>query len=81
MLKGNPVIVVDGYDPDVLAAIVARERLGWLPLVPGMIENFAAALLDQALDVRVVQGCSARSAGCSLSWIVALRAMGLVDAT
>ena len=39
LLKGNPVIVVDGYDADALAAIVARERIGWLPLVPGMIEG------------------------------------------
>jgi hypothetical protein len=39
----------------VLTAIVARERLGGRPLVPAMIENFAAALLDQAVDVRVVQ--------------------------
>ena len=48
--------MVDSYDPDVLADIVAHERLGWRPLVPGMIESFAASLLDQALDVRVVQG-------------------------
>jgi acyl-CoA synthetase (AMP-forming)/AMP-acid ligase II len=44
LLRGNPVIVVDGYDPEALAAIVARERIGWLPLVPGMIESFAAVL-------------------------------------
>jgi hypothetical protein len=48
--------VVDSYDPDVLAAIVAHERLGWRPLVPGMIEIFAASLLDQALNLRVLQG-------------------------
>ena len=46
LLKGNPVIVVDGYDADALAAIVARERIGWLPLVPGMIEGFAAVLRE-----------------------------------
>jgi len=44
LLRGNPVIVVDGYDPDALAAIVARHRVGWLLLVPGMIESFAAVL-------------------------------------
>ena len=47
LLRGNPVIVVDGYDPEALAAIVARERIGWLPLVPGMIESFAAVLRAQ----------------------------------
>jgi fatty-acyl-CoA synthase len=44
LLRGNPVIVLDGYDPDALAAIVARHPLGWLLLVPGMIESFAATL-------------------------------------
>jgi fatty-acyl-CoA synthase len=50
LLKGNPVIVVDGYDAPALLEIVARERIGWLPLVPGMIESFAAAL--RTADVR-----------------------------
>ena len=50
LLKGNPVIVVDGYDAAALIEIVARERIGWLPLVPGMIESFAAAL--RTADVR-----------------------------
>ncbi|HZA65327.1 MAG TPA: AMP-binding protein [Geminicoccaceae bacterium] len=44
LLRGNPVIVVDGYDALALIEVVARERIGWLPLVPGMIESFAAAL-------------------------------------
>jgi fatty-acyl-CoA synthase len=58
LLRGNPVIVVDGYDPDALVEIVARERIGWLPLVPGMIEGFAAVLRQH--DVRP---CGIRAIG------------------
>ncbi|HEX6110722.1 MAG TPA: AMP-binding protein [Geminicoccaceae bacterium] len=59
LLKGNPVLVVDGYDPDALAAIVARERLGWLPLVPGMIEGFAAALREREVRPRGIRAIGA----------------------
>jgi fatty-acyl-CoA synthase len=59
LLKGNPVIVVDGYDPDALAAIIAHERLGWLPLVPGMIEGFAAALRRQGVRPRGIRAIGA----------------------
>jgi fatty-acyl-CoA synthase len=58
LLRGNPVIVVDGYDPDSLVEIVARERIGWLPLVPGMIEGFAAVLRQHE-----VRPCGIRAIG------------------
>jgi fatty-acyl-CoA synthase len=58
LLRGDPVLVVDGYDPHALIEIVARERLGWLPLVPGMIEGFA-----QALRAHEVAPCGIRAIG------------------
>jgi acyl-CoA synthetase (AMP-forming)/AMP-acid ligase II len=59
LLRGNPVIVVDGYDPDALADIVARERLGWLPLVPGMIEGFAAVLRQREVKPHGIRAIGA----------------------
>ncbi|HLT01002.1 MAG TPA: AMP-binding protein, partial [Geminicoccaceae bacterium] len=59
LLKGDAVIVVDGYDPDALAEIIARERLGWLVLVPGMIESFAAALRERAVEPRGIRAIGA----------------------
>jgi acyl-CoA synthetase (AMP-forming)/AMP-acid ligase II len=59
LLKGNPVIVVDGYDAPALIEIVARERLGWLPLVPGMIEGFAAALRQHEVTPRGIRAIGA----------------------
>jgi acyl-CoA synthetase (AMP-forming)/AMP-acid ligase II len=59
LLKGNPVIVVDGYDPDALVDIVTRERIGWLPLVPGMIEGFAAVLRRHEVRAQGVRAIGA----------------------
>ena len=44
LMQGGKVIVTDGFDADELAAIVARERLGRLTLMPGMITPFVDAM-------------------------------------
>jgi acyl-CoA synthetase (AMP-forming)/AMP-acid ligase II len=59
LLRGNPVIVVDGYDAQALIEIVARERIGWLPLVPGMIEGFAAVLRQHEVRPRGIRAIGA----------------------
>ncbi len=38
LMSGAPVVVIDGFRPaDVLAAVTAAHRLGWLMLMPGAI--------------------------------------------
>jgi fatty-acyl-CoA synthase len=59
LLRGNPVIVVDGYDAPTLIEVVVRERLGWLPLIPGMIEGFAAALRAHEVKPRDIRAIGA----------------------
>ncbi len=44
LIQGGKVIVTDGFQADELAAIVARERLGRLTLMPGMITPFLEAM-------------------------------------
>ncbi len=44
LIHGGKVIVEDGYDPDRLAAIVARQRLGFFVLMPGTVEPFTQAM-------------------------------------
>ncbi|MBP0439945.1 AMP-binding protein [Tianweitania sediminis] len=44
LIQGGKVIVTDGFVPDELAEIVARERLGRLTLMPGMITPFLDAM-------------------------------------
>ena len=44
LLIGGKVIQVDGFDVDRLVDIVTSERLGWLVLMPGVIERFVEVL-------------------------------------
>jgi acyl-CoA synthetase (AMP-forming)/AMP-acid ligase II len=40
LLGGGKVIIEDGYDAGRLAEITIREKIGWLIVIPGMIESF-----------------------------------------
>ncbi len=57
LMAGGAVHVVDGFQPDRLADLVARERLGWLLLMPGMVGRFADALEARAIRPRGVKVC------------------------
>lgn len=41
---GGTAHVFDGLDPERLAHLATRERLWWLPLLPGMVDQMIAAL-------------------------------------
>ncbi|HTR54320.1 MAG TPA: AMP-binding protein [Kofleriaceae bacterium] len=57
LMAGGTVIVVDGFDPARLAELVAREPLGWLLLMPGMVGRFADELEQRAIRPRGVKLC------------------------
>lgn len=59
LTTGSKVIVQDGYDAERLVRVVGQERLGWLVLMPGMIESFSATM--KATGTRPV---SVKTAGC-----------------
>jgi acyl-CoA synthetase (AMP-forming)/AMP-acid ligase II len=40
LLGGGKVIIEDGYDATRLADIAIREPIGWLIVIPGMVESF-----------------------------------------
>lgn len=44
LLAGGTVVVVDGYQPQQLLDCIHRFSIGWLILIPGMIEDFLAQL-------------------------------------
>jgi len=52
LLRGGTVIVVDGYQPEELIEIAQRERISWLPLIPGMIEPLLGSLRGRAFRPR-----------------------------
>jgi fatty-acyl-CoA synthase len=57
LMQGGKVIVMDGFDADALAALIARERIGHLTVVPGVVDRLLTALRRNArppVGVRVV---------------------------
>lgn len=61
LTRGGKVTVVDGYDPQAIIRVVAREPIGWLVLMPGMIEDFLThwqAAGQMSPDVMII-GCMA----------------------
>jgi acyl-CoA synthetase (AMP-forming)/AMP-acid ligase II len=59
LLRGGTVVMIDGFQAEPLLAAVARHPIGWLVLIPGMVEAFAAALKAEATMVRGVRVCGA----------------------
>lgn len=57
LCRGSKVIVQDGYDPDALAAVVGRHRIGWLVLMPGMIESFIDAMKRGGVRPAGIKSC------------------------
>jgi acyl-CoA synthetase (AMP-forming)/AMP-acid ligase II len=59
LLRGGTVVMIDGFQIEPLLAAVERHHIGWLVLIPGMVEAFAAGLKAQATKVRGVRVCGA----------------------
>ena len=55
LILGGTVIVTDGFDADELAGLIARERLGRLTLMPGMITQVVAAVRANGSKVKGVK--------------------------
>ena len=50
LIRGGKVITVDGYQPSALMQAVARERIHYFPVIPGMIAPFISELVNH--DIR-----------------------------
>jgi acyl-CoA synthetase (AMP-forming)/AMP-acid ligase II len=59
LLRGGTVVMIDGFQVDPLLDAVARHPIGWLVLIPGMVEAFAAALKAERTAVKGVRVCGA----------------------
>ncbi|HLJ64933.1 MAG TPA: AMP-binding protein, partial [Stellaceae bacterium] len=44
LTRGGTVVVIDGFNAGALVETIARERIGWLTLMPGMIDQVIAEL-------------------------------------
>ena len=59
LLRGGTVVMIDGFQVEPLLEAVERHPIGWLVLIPGMVEAFAAALKAQRTKVKGVRVCGA----------------------
>jgi fatty-acyl-CoA synthase len=59
LLRGTPVVIVDGYDPKAIIETLEQRRVGWLLLIPGMIEDFVQALRAAKPIIKGVSMCGA----------------------
>jgi acyl-CoA synthetase (AMP-forming)/AMP-acid ligase II len=59
LLRGGTVVVIDGFQLEPLLAAVARHQIGWLVLIPGMVEAFVEGLRAQRTVVKGVRVCGA----------------------
>jgi acyl-CoA synthetase (AMP-forming)/AMP-acid ligase II len=55
LLCGGTVVVIDGFQPERLIEVAEQERIGWLPLVPGMIEPLLCALRGRPFRPRGIR--------------------------
>jgi fatty-acyl-CoA synthase len=57
LMSGGEVLVVDGFDAEAIADIVAERALGWLILMPGMVSRLADTLERRSMRPRGVKVC------------------------
>jgi acyl-CoA synthetase (AMP-forming)/AMP-acid ligase II len=44
LMTGGKVIVIDGFDPGLIAAALPDEEIGWLQVLPGTVEQIIAEI-------------------------------------
>jgi len=57
LMSGGKVVVFDGFQKAALVALVGREKLGWLILMPGMTKAFIDEFKRQKVTVQGVKVC------------------------
>ncbi|MCB9598334.1 MAG: AMP-binding protein [Sandaracinaceae bacterium] len=57
LITGGEVIVVDGFDAERIADVVATRELGWLILMPGVVDRLAEVLEARAIEPAGVRVC------------------------
>jgi hypothetical protein len=54
LLRGGKVVVVDGYQPQLLADIVETEMVHYLTVIPGMIMDFIEVLKERKVRPKFI---------------------------
>jgi fatty-acyl-CoA synthase len=59
LLRGGTVVIIDGFQLKPLLSALSRHRIGWLVLIPGMIEAFIDGIKTQQTPIKGVGLCGA----------------------
>jgi len=60
LVRGGKVIIIDGFDADQIIDAVISDRIGWLALIPGMVEPMIDAIKARSdFAVKGVRYCGA----------------------
>jgi len=59
LLRGGTVVIIDGFQIEPLLAAISEHRIGWLVLIPGMVETLVEGLRTQRTAVKGVRVCGA----------------------
>ena len=59
LLRGGTVVIIDGFKIEPLLDAIASHRIGWLVLIPGMVEALVEAMRTQRTVARFVRVCGA----------------------
>ncbi len=59
LLRGGTVVVIDGFQLEPLLTAVSQHDIGWLVLIPGMVEALIDGLKAQRTKVKGVRVCGA----------------------
>ncbi len=59
LMRGGTVVVIDGFDPAAINRALARHVIGWLVMMPGVIEAFIATREAEPLPIRGIRACGA----------------------
>ncbi|BAT58533.1 long-chain-fatty-acid--CoA ligase [Variibacter gotjawalensis] len=59
LLRGGTVVMVDGFQAEPIVRAVAEHKIGWLVLIPGMVDAIADALRATPIVPRGIRVCGA----------------------
>jgi fatty-acyl-CoA synthase len=59
LLRGGTVVIIDGFQIEPLLHAIASHRIGWLVLIPGMVEAFVEGMRTQRTRAKFVRVCGA----------------------
>lgn len=59
LLRGGTVVMIDGYVPEAICQAIEAHHIGWMVLIPGMIEPLIAHIKPRGIDPKGIHVCGA----------------------